>query len=60
MKSIKALAAMFLLSIATGCSSIDVITDTGANNVNVASNDYRGDLETDATLRSLASDSAGK
>lgn len=63
MKSIKTLAALLLLSIAAGCSSIDVITDaTGAsNNVNVAAgNDYRGDLEADSTMRALANDSNGK
>ena len=58
MKSIKTLAALFLLSIATGCSSIDVMTDTsGASYTNVAGNDYRGDLETDPTMRAMASDS---
>ena len=60
MKSIKTLAALLLLSIATGCSSIDVITDTSAANANVVVNDYRGDLETDPTMRSMASDSQGE
>ena len=60
MKSIKTVTAMFLLSLATGCSSLDVVTDTGASNVNVAVNDYRGDLETDPIMRSMASDSRGE
>ena len=60
MKSLKTLAALLLLAVATGCSSIDVITDTGANSVNVAANDYRADLETDPTMRALANDSLGK
>ena len=59
MKSIKTLATLLLLSIATGCSSIDVVTDTGGSFTNVAANDYRGDLETDPTMRSMASDSLG-
>ena len=59
MKSIKTLAALLLLAAATGCSSIDVVTDTGSF-TNVAANDYRGDLETDPIMRSMASDSLGE
>ena len=60
MKSTRILAAMFLLCVATGCTSLDVMTDTSGNGATENNNGtYVGNYADDPTIKMLEEGSKG-